>query len=80
MVLNVDASSDLVCVDENRDAIAEDLSWFGLQWDEGPDIGGTFAPYVQSERRKIYLAAWKKLRDAAGSSGPAAPATNHTCV
>jgi glutamyl-tRNA synthetase len=35
-----------------------------LLWDEGPDRGGPFAPYVQSERREIYLAEWKKLRDA----------------
>ena len=44
--------------------IVEDLHWFGLRWDEGPDVGGAFAPYVQSQRREIYLAAWKKLRDA----------------
>jgi glutamyl-tRNA synthetase len=42
----------------------EDLHWFGLRWDEGPDIGGAFGPYCQSERRELYLAAWKKLRDA----------------
>jgi glutamyl-tRNA synthetase len=36
-----------------------------LRWDEGPDLGGAFAPYTQSERREIYLAAWRKLRDAA---------------
>ena len=41
------------------------LSWFGLRWDEGPDIGGAFAPYTQSERRENYLAVWKELRDAA---------------
>ena len=45
-------------------AIIEDLRWFGLQWDEGPDLGGPFAPYLQSERRETYLAVWKKLRDA----------------
>jgi len=53
------------CTPEFRDAIIEDLHWFGLRWDEGPDVGGAFAPYIQSERRQIYLAAWKKLRDAA---------------
>jgi glutamyl-tRNA synthetase len=36
-----------------------------LRWDEGPDTGGAFAPYTQSERRDNYLAVWKKLRDAA---------------
>lgn len=51
------------CAAEFRDAIVEDLHWFGLRWDEGPDIGGAFAPYLQSERGQTYLTAWKKLRD-----------------
>ncbi len=42
----------------------EDLRWLGLDWDEGPDVGGTFGPYLQSQRREFYLAAWQKLRDA----------------
>jgi glutamyl/glutaminyl-tRNA synthetase len=41
----------------------EDLRWLGLEWQEGPDVGGPFAPYSQSERRELYLAAWQKLRD-----------------
>ena len=32
----------------------ESLQWLGLQWDEGPDIGGPYAPYRQSERMEIY--------------------------
>lgn len=51
------------CAPEFRDAIIGDLHWFGLQWDEGPDLGGPFSPYVQSQRRESYLEAWKKLRD-----------------
>ena len=42
-------------------AMYEDLRWLGLDWDEGPDIGGPFAPYSQSERRPLYLAAWRAL-------------------
>jgi glutamyl-tRNA synthetase len=34
--------------------IIETLSWLGLQWDEGPDVGGPFGPYRQSERSQIY--------------------------
>jgi glutamyl/glutaminyl-tRNA synthetase len=41
----------------------EDLRWLGIEWTEGPDFGGPFAPYTQSERRPLYLAAWEKLRD-----------------
>ena len=39
----------------------EDLRWLGLDWQEGPDAGGPFAPYSQSERREFYLAAWRSL-------------------
>jgi glutamyl-tRNA synthetase len=41
----------------------EDLRWLGLHWREGPDCGGPFAPYSQSERRSLYLEAWRRLRD-----------------
>ncbi|HKS04208.1 MAG TPA: glutamate--tRNA ligase family protein [Chthoniobacterales bacterium] len=47
---------------EFADAISDDLRWFGLEWDEGPDIRGPFAPYVQSERRCYYVWALEKLR------------------
>jgi len=51
------------CKPEFVRAMYEDLHWLGLDWDEGPDIGGPFAPYLQSERRSFYLDAWRKLRD-----------------
>ena len=34
--------------------IMEDLRWLGLDWDEGPDVGGAYSPYRQSERLSIY--------------------------
>jgi glutamyl-tRNA synthetase len=43
-------------------AMLEDLRWFGFEWSEGPDIGGKFAPYNQSERMRFYRAALEKLR------------------
>jgi glutamyl-tRNA synthetase len=51
------------CRPEFGDAVVEDLAWFGLEWDEGPDKCGPNAPYLQSQRRPFYLAAWRKLRD-----------------
>ncbi len=39
----------------------EDLRWFGFRWDEGPDVGGPFAPYTQSERLELYHDAWRRL-------------------
>lgn len=44
-------------------AMLEDLRWLGIRWNEGPDVGGPFQPYSQSERRAHYLAAWRELRD-----------------
>ena len=41
----------------------EDLRWLGIEWQEGPDRGGPFSPYTQSERRQFYRAAWKRLMD-----------------
>jgi len=46
------------------DAMLEDLRWFGLEWSEGPDVGGKFAPYNQSERMDFYRATLEKLRAA----------------
>ena len=41
--------------------LMEDLRWFGLDWDEGPDTGGPFGPYRQSERSEIYAQYAQKL-------------------
>jgi glutamyl/glutaminyl-tRNA synthetase len=49
------------------EAMVEDLHWLGIRWNEGPDCGGPFAPYSQSERREHYLSAWRRLRDGGSS-------------
>jgi glutamyl-tRNA synthetase len=46
------------------EAMLEDLRWFGFEWSEGPDVGGPFAPYNQSERMDHYRAMLEKLRAA----------------
>jgi len=51
------------CHAELVSAMLEDLRWLGIAWAEGPDCGGGFGPYAQSERRAWYLDAWRKLRD-----------------
>lgn len=40
---------------ESERSIREDLRWLGLNYDEGPEVGGPFAPYYQSQRKHIYL-------------------------
>jgi glutamyl-tRNA synthetase len=46
-----------------QDEIMESLKWLGLDWDEGPDIGGPFVPYKQSERLTIYHDLTEELID-----------------
>ncbi len=43
------------------EAAASDIRWLGIDWDEGPLIGGAFDPYVQSERNEIYEQALRHL-------------------
>jgi glutamyl-tRNA synthetase len=42
-------------------AILDAMKWLGLDWDEGPEVGGPFAPYFQSERKALYRAATERL-------------------
>jgi glutamyl-tRNA synthetase len=42
----------------------EDLRWLGLDWDEGPDVGGPHQPYVQTQRLEVYREALEKLKRA----------------
>jgi len=46
---------------EFESAIQSDLRWLGLDWDEGPDVGGPFAPYRQLERQDRYALAAARL-------------------
>lgn len=44
-------------------AMVADLRWLGLDWDEGPDVGGPLGPYVQSMRQALYDDAIARLRE-----------------
>ena len=46
---------------EYEEMLIEDLKWLGIQWDEGPDVGGNHGPYRQSERLEIYYKYVDKL-------------------
>ena len=60
-VLRIADTDAARATEENYQAVLEDMRWLGLQWDEGPDIGGPFGPYRQSERFDIYREYAKKL-------------------
>lgn len=55
---DTDASRDSA---ESYAALLDALSWLGLDWDEGPEVGGPHGPYRQSERSAIYTDALAKL-------------------
>jgi glutamyl-tRNA synthetase len=57
---DTDASRDS---DESYAALLDALRWLGLDWDEGPEVGGPHAPYRQSERGPIYADALQRLID-----------------
>ncbi len=48
-------------VPRHAEAILNDLKWLGIEWDEGPDVGGPTGPYTQSERTALYEAALNHL-------------------
>lgn len=52
------------CIPGAAERMLDDLQFLGLDWDEGPDVGGPFAPYVQSERLALYERAIEHLRAA----------------
>jgi glutamyl/glutaminyl-tRNA synthetase len=43
--------------------VMDDLKWLGIEWDEGPEVGGPNGPYLQSQRKEIYDRYIKKLLD-----------------
>lgn len=49
---------------EALNVLYEGMRWLGLDWDEGPDAGGDYGPYFQSERAEIYQKYIQKLKDA----------------
>ncbi len=62
LVLRIDDLDGPRCRAEFSNAALEDMRWFGFRWQEGPDIGGPFGPYTQTERLPLYTEAFERLR------------------
>ena len=54
MVLRIEDTDVERSEQRYEDQLLDDLKWLGLDWDEGPDVGGGYAPYRQSDRLAIY--------------------------
>lgn len=68
-ILRVEDTDEARSNDEFMIALFADLKWLGIDWDEGPDIGGPHAIYRQQQRRGIYE-EWLTRLDAAGLTYP----------
>lgn len=62
-ILRIDDTDEARSKPEHIETIKNSLKWVGLDWDEGPDVGGPYEPYFQSKRFGRYAEAAKKLLD-----------------
>jgi glutamyl-tRNA synthetase len=61
LILRIEDTDQVRAKASSLEMICASLKWLGLQWDEGPDIGGDFGPYLQSERKHIHIEHAEKL-------------------
>ena len=62
-ILRIEDTDQSRSTKESEKTILDSLRWLGLDWDEGPDVGGDYGPYRQSERRDIYAKYAQQLLD-----------------
>lgn len=60
-ILRIDDTDEIRNLDAALDPILEGLAWLGIDWDEGPRVGGDSGPYFQSQRAARYAAAAERL-------------------
>ncbi len=63
-ILRLEDTDQTRRTDEAVQNIYDTFRWLGIQWDEGPDVGGPMGPYVQSERTELYQSYAKRLLEA----------------
>src|SRR5690625_2697597 len=63
-ILRIEDTDQARSTSESEAAIMASLRWLGLEWDEGPDVGGPHGPYRQSERAVIYQKYAQQVIDA----------------
>jgi glutamyl-tRNA synthetase len=63
-ILRIEDTDKARNTDEALRVLLEGMSWMGMDWDEGPEVGGDYGPYFQSQRQAIYDEYLQKLKDA----------------
>ena len=61
VILRIEDLDTARCPRQYGEQMCRDIRWLGLNWDEGPDVGGPHAPYTQSDRTALYQAALERL-------------------
>ena len=61
-ILRIDDTDPERSTAENTAQILRSLHWLGLTWDEGPEVGGAYGPYFQTERATSYAAALERMK------------------
>ena len=72
-ILRIEDTDQARSTAESEADILNALRWLGIEWDEGPDIGGPHAPYRQSERKTMY----RQYADELVAKGYAFTASEH---
>ncbi|MDP3971890.1 MAG: glutamate--tRNA ligase [Candidatus Nanopelagicales bacterium] len=60
-VFRIEDTDTVRDTEQSYEAVVDAVSWLGLEWDEGPGVGGDFGPYRQSQRRDIYREVVERL-------------------
>lgn len=63
-ILRIDDTDPERSTEENTEAILRSLRWLGIDWDEGPEVGGPVGPYLQTARAESYVTALETLKSA----------------
>lgn len=61
-VLRIEDTDPERSTEENKQVILRAMKWLGLTWDEGPEVGGDFGPYLQTQRFDTYTSALERLK------------------
>ena len=62
-VLRIEDTDRARSTEESYRGVLDQLRWLGLDWDEGPEVGGPHAPYLQSQRMELYADVVARLRE-----------------
>ena len=62
-ILRIEDTDPTRSTEENKQIILRAMKWLGLDWDEGPEVGGDFGPYLQTERFDTYQKALELLKE-----------------